>query len=340
MTEFEDTAASDSESDEESAAPGASLDDIDMDSDEELQEAFAAGLIKPGLNSVQEVIKKRPKINNVAGMKQKLEEFRQDKLPWIERLDMVNAPAPIAPELAYAEDQLKKKSAGANTAAASDSVHNDFKREMGFYRQAQAAVLEGLARLKSMNVPTKRPDDYFAQMAKTDEHMQKIRKVLVSKQMDEERLEKVRKLRDLRKYGKKVQAEVRLKREKDKKDMLDEVKKFRKGQTDTIDFLEDGGGKGKKPNKKDQNQASVQKRNFKDKKFGFGGKKRGLKSNTKDSVNDVTGFKPGFKNRGPDSGIVKRGKSTNAPGSKKNKRVGKARRRQARAGGGGGKRKS
>ena len=35
-----------------------------------------------------------------------------------------------------------------------------------------------------------------------------------------------------------------------------------------------------------------------------------------------------------------RGKSTNAPGSKKNKRVGKARRRQARAGGGGGKRKS
>ena len=25
-----------------------------------------------------------------------------------------------------------------------------------------------------MNVPTKRPDDYFAQMAKTDEHMQKV----------------------------------------------------------------------------------------------------------------------------------------------------------------------
>ena len=53
-------------------------------------------------------------------------------------------------------------------------MHNDFKREMGFYRQAQAAVLEGLARLKSMKVPTKRPDDYFAQMAKTDEHMQKV----------------------------------------------------------------------------------------------------------------------------------------------------------------------
>ena len=36
-----------------------------------------------------------------------------------------------------------------------------------------------------------------------------------------------------------------------------QVKKFRKGQTDTIDFLEEGGGgkQGKKSNKKEQNQA-------------------------------------------------------------------------------------
>ena len=49
----------------------------------QLQEAFAAGLIKPGLNSVQEVTKKRPKINNVAGLKQKLDEFRQHHLPFV-----------------------------------------------------------------------------------------------------------------------------------------------------------------------------------------------------------------------------------------------------------------
>ena len=51
---------------------------------------------------------------------------------------------------------------------------------------------------------------------------------------------------------------------------------------------------------------SAAKRKSKDKKFGFGGKKRGLKANTKDSVNDVTGFRPGFKKRGADSGMVKR----------------------------------
>ena len=31
-------------------------------------------------------------------------------------------------------------------------VHNDFKREMLFYRQAQAAVLEAIPRLQSMQV--------------------------------------------------------------------------------------------------------------------------------------------------------------------------------------------
>lgn len=55
-----------------------------------------------------------------------------------------------------------------------DPVLNDFKREMMFHRQAQAAVLESFPRLKSLGVLTKRPDDYFAQMAKSDEHMQKV----------------------------------------------------------------------------------------------------------------------------------------------------------------------
>ena len=58
----------------------------------------------------------------------------------------------------------------------SESIHNDFKRELIFYRQAQATVLEVLPRLQSMGVPTKRPEDYFAQMAKSDDHMNKVSK--------------------------------------------------------------------------------------------------------------------------------------------------------------------
>ena len=40
----------------------------------------------------------RPKTNNIDGLRQKLAELRQDQ-PWIERLDMTNKPAPLAPEL-------------------------------------------------------------------------------------------------------------------------------------------------------------------------------------------------------------------------------------------------
>ncbi len=80
------------------------LDDVDLDSDEELQEAFAAGLIKPGLNTMFVAKRKREHVNDVQGLEQKLGEFRQ-KLPWIERLDLVCKPAPLAPELAYKEDQ-------------------------------------------------------------------------------------------------------------------------------------------------------------------------------------------------------------------------------------------
>ena len=134
-----------------------------------------------------------------------------------------------------------------NTDLGDDPVHNDFKREMLFYRQAQATVIESFARLKNMGVPTKRPDDYFAQMMKTDDHMQKIRTKLAEKQDEEDRVSKIRKLRELKKFGKKVQVEVQQKRQKEKKDMLEQVKKFRKGKADKIDFLDEIESNGKKP---------------------------------------------------------------------------------------------
>nr|ACO12598.1 Probable rRNA-processing protein EBP2 homolog [Lepeophtheirus salmonis] len=269
--------------------------DIEIDSDEELQEALAAGLLKPGLNSVIKA-KKKVVVNNINGLKAKLQELEKS-LPWIERLDMLNNPAPLAPELANEElahkvQREKVLKLSKNKNLEEDPIHNDFKREMLSYRQAQAAILEAIPRLQSMGVPTKRPTDYFAQMLKTDIHMNKIRGKLISKQVVQERIEKVRKLRELKKYGKQVQVEVQQKRHKEKREMLEEVKKFRKGKIDSIDFLnddnEDGSKKSKKKMKK-TSQSIDMKKKFKDKKFGFGGKKRGSKQNTNSSTND---FKP------------------------------------------------
>ncbi len=48
----------------------------------QLKEAFAAGLLKPGLNVVGEAPAKKQFKNNVTALKQKLAEVKKD-LPWV-----------------------------------------------------------------------------------------------------------------------------------------------------------------------------------------------------------------------------------------------------------------
>eukprot|EP00088_Acartia_fossae_P012625 TRINITY_DN16526_c0_g1_i1.p1 TRINITY_DN16526_c0_g1~~TRINITY_DN16526_c0_g1_i1.p1 ORF type:complete len:348 (-),score=127.48 TRINITY_DN16526_c0_g1_i1:26-1069(-) len=313
--------------------------DSDRDTDEELKEAFAAGLIKPGLNLIGEAPATKEVKNNIPLMEQKLAEL-QTKLPWVERLDMSNDPAPIAPELAYKEEEhsrLRQKqltNSKAKISVDEDVVHNDFKREMLFYRQAQSAVVEGIKRLQSLNIPTRRPDDFFAQMVKSDDHMQKIRQKLLTKQQEQERIDKVRKLRELKKYGKQVQVEVQQNRAKEKRQLMENVKKFRKGKLNDLDFLDngmdedgDGGGGGgdKRGNKGNMNgqRKFNGKRQFKNDKFGFGGKKRGLKRNTKESADDISDYKSPGNKGGKKGGNLKMKTKTGA-----SKRFGKERRKK------------
>ncbi|KAF5888303.1 putative rRNA-processing protein EBP2, partial [Clarias magur] len=268
---------------------GAESDEEDCElSDGELQEAFSQGLLKPGMNVPLEEPKKA--VNNVEGLKKCLAEFKRS-LAWVERLDLTTPPA---------DDIVAKAEGRAEPRPGGDEVRadDDFQREMYFYRQAQATVLEALPRLQKSHISTKRPDDYFAEMAKSDQHMQKIRKKLIQKQMAMEKSEKAKKLREQRKFGKKVQVQVLQKRQKEKKSMMAAVKRYQKGMTDKLDFLE-GDNEGKKgaaaasaPSKPHINKKRPNaKRKYKDSKFGFGGKKKGSKWNTKESYDDVSGFR-------------------------------------------------
>ncbi|TMW42001.1 hypothetical protein DOY81_012920, partial [Sarcophaga bullata] len=172
-----------------------------------LQEAFARGDLKPGLNI--EFQKGKEKINNIPRILAKTDEIKAD-LPWVERLDMINDLAPLAPELAIALEKHEQKRANMFKGNAKipyvrpeeDPVLNDFKREMLFHRQAQGAVLEGIKRLHELGIKTKRPDDYFAEMAKSDEHMQKVRSNLMAKQEGQAKSERIRQIREQRKMGK------------------------------------------------------------------------------------------------------------------------------------------
>ena len=52
------------------------------------------------------------------------------------------------------------------------------------YRLAQAAVREGIPKLHILNIDTKRPNDYLAEMAKSDTHMQKVNRIIFAIQTD------------------------------------------------------------------------------------------------------------------------------------------------------------
>lgn len=105
---------------------------------------------------------------------------------------------------------------------------DDLTREVAFYDQALEAAVLGRERIKKEGGVFQRPDDYFAEMIKTDDHMAKIRQRLLDENASIQASERAKAQRDLKKFGKKVQTEKRLEREKAKADALDKIQALKK----------------------------------------------------------------------------------------------------------------
>ncbi|CAM0141132.1 rRNA-processing protein EBP2 [Umbelopsis sp. WA50703] len=232
------------------------------------------------------ILEQKVTINNEAALKRITEEFKLKDLPWIEIMSVTSS-EPI--EL--------------------DDVHDDLKRELAFYQQALEAAKIGREKVKTAGVPFSRPDDFFAEMVKSDEHMEKIRQRLLDETAAVKASEDAKRQRELKKFGKKVQVEKLQERQKKKTEDMEKIKMLkrkRKGAEDfsTDDFdIELDGGNDDKPNKK--GKRGVSNRDKKNAKYGFGGKKRYAKSNTAESSADVGGFNP-QKNKAPFKGQAKR----------------------------------
>ncbi|XP_068675751.1 probable rRNA-processing protein EBP2 [Montipora foliosa] len=293
-------------------------------SDDELQKDFASGKLKAGLNIKLHPQSARVPHNNVAGMKQKLEQISQN-LDWIERMD-------ITVESQQIEEGGTLKTTAAPTPNSEKSIHDDFQREMRFYKQAQVAMRKGLNKLKQLGIPSKRPEDYFAEMLKTDDHMQRVRGRLLSKQQAMERSEKAKKQREMKKFGKKVQREVLQKRQQEKKAMMEAVKGMKKegkhsahpdlaGDKDEFQIQTERGSSSIMQGKVVKRGRSA-KRKGKDAKFGLGGKKSGMKRNTTQSFSDVSSFNSAKHSKMPRAKAGKMGKK------RKNVRPGKSRRKR------------
>ena len=114
---------------------------------------------------------------------------------------------------------------------------DDLNREVAFYNQALEAAVQGRDRIKKEGGVFERPGDYFAEMIKTDDHMAKIRQKLLDENASIQASEKAKAQRELKKFGKKVQTEKRLEREKSKADALDKIQTLKKS---TFLFMELG----------------------------------------------------------------------------------------------------
>ena len=119
-----------------------------MEGDSDVDDAEVLAL-QGGKQAVKEFV-------NEAALNLKLKELQASAHPdpntaWLETL-AVTAEEPLALE----------------------DTEDDLKRELAFYNQALAAVKVAQARFVELGVPHVRPDDYFAEMVKSDHHMNKV----------------------------------------------------------------------------------------------------------------------------------------------------------------------
>jgi len=102
-------------------------------------------------------------------------------------------------------------------------VNDDLNRELAFYKQSLDAAKEGRNVLLKEGMPFSRPNDYFAEMVKSDEHMGKIKQRMVEEAANKKVVSEARRQRDLKRFGKQVQVAKLQERDKAKRDTLDKV---------------------------------------------------------------------------------------------------------------------
>lgn len=104
------------------------------------------------------------------------------------------------------------------------------KKKKNSYKQSLWAATRAEQLFEKANLPFHRPDDYFAEMVKTDQHMSKIRQSLLDEQAGMKASDEARKLRELKKFGKKVQVEKLREREKEKKAVGERLESLKKSE--------------------------------------------------------------------------------------------------------------
>jgi rRNA-processing protein EBP2 len=279
------------------------------------------------------------------------EEDRADTIPH-QRLTINNTAALLASTKQVAVTRPKMKFSAHNSLIltslppASTSIpdpNDDLTRELEFYRICRTAATDARALLKKERIPFARPSDYFAEMVKSDEHMGKVKKKMYDEAANKKAAAEARRVRDAKKFGKAVQIAKEQERAKEKRQTLEKIKSLkrsmhyilsrllrcpltfsteRKGQDtgtvhegdDLFEKIDVEATNGNPDRRTGPGRAggSNFKRQKRDEKFGFGGKKRFSKSGDAVSTADMRDFSAKKMKAGGRSGTKRLGKSRRA----------------------------
>ncbi|KAH7924527.1 eukaryotic rRNA processing [Leucogyrophana mollusca] len=248
--------------------------DVDEDNgDGELSEGADVALddLEDGFDDEDMIPKQKMEIDNKVALERIRETIQLDQsLPWTETL-AVSYPQTIDVD-----------------------VDDDLSRELAFYKQALHGANTARTLAAKYNFPFTRPSDYFAEMVKSDSHMERIRQRLLDESAGMKKSEEKRKEREGKKFGKQVQLEKLKEREKSKKDMDERLKNLKRKRKGALDNAEADGDAfdvavedaiSDHPSKRGRGAGGKKiSRDSRDQKFGFGGKGRRSKQNTKAST--------------------------------------------------------
>ncbi|KAF1822337.1 Ebp2-domain-containing protein [Dissoconium aciculare CBS 342.82] len=284
---------------------GAPQDDEDEDEDEDEEDIPLSDIESLASEDRADVVPhQRLTINNTAALLRSLKSFALPAMLPFSAVQSVTSENPVV--IADVED--------------------DLNRELAFYRQSLDAVTEARRRLKKEGIPFTRPTDYFAEMVKSEEQMGKVRTKMLDSAARQKASADARRQRDLKKFGKAVQVAKLQERQKEKRETLDRIstlKRKRQGadlttnEGDMFDVaLEDAAVTASKDRAERRAKGAAdgpnRKRQKKDSKFGFGGKKRFSKSNDAQSAGDMSGYSVKKMKGGGKPGKSRPGKSKRA----------------------------
>lgn len=232
-------------------------------------------------------------------------EYNFSKLHWQETFVVVsNTPLPFGKEHGDPETNPL-------------DIHDDLKREVAFYNNALETAELAKQKCEQCSVPFSRPDDFFAEMVKTDDHMARIKDRLIFENKKIEAVAQRRSNKEQKLRAKESQANRLAEKAKRKKEHFQEVNEWansvannrggalREGIDDY--FLNNRNNKAAGPNKK---------RQAADRKFGYGGKRGRFKQNDRKSMNDMSGYNPRGNFAGGMKKTAKNGSGANRSGKR------------------------